>query len=161
VIAAVVILVGCSLGALMIGIVGGSLAAPSINATATAEASSSGINSDTTQTSTQPAATGTWTTTHTFTGNGIQKTANFTAPDDWKILYSCAAQAVGDGTYVDGVLGVIVTGTDNTPIDVAVNATCKAGSAKTTGQTEEHQGGQVYLDINATGDWTVQIQELK
>jgi hypothetical protein len=103
----------------------------------------------------------TWKTTHTFSGNGSKKTAIFTAPGDWKILYSCAAQAIGDGTYVDGVLGVTVTGTDNTPIDVAVNATCKSGPNKTTGETEEHQGGQVYLDVNGTGDWTVQVQELK
>jgi len=37
----------------------------------------------------------------------------------------------------------------------------KNGTAKTTGQTEEHQGGKVYLDINITGDWIIQVQELK
>jgi hypothetical protein len=29
------------------------------------------------------------------------------------------------------------------------------------GETEEHQGGQVYLDITGTGDWTIEVQELK
>src|SRR5260221_5264624 len=111
-------------------------------------------------TSTQPASTGSgkWTTTHTFTGNGTQKTPVFTAPSDWKVLYTCANQQIS-GTSIDGALSVTVYGTDNTPLDVAVNAQCK--TAKTTGETEEHQGGQVYLDMNGTGDWTVKVQELK
>ena len=113
---------------------------------------------------TAPTATPThalkWTTSHTFTGNGSKKTAIFTAPSDWKILYSCKGQDIA-GTAVDGVLVVTVYGSDNTPIDVAINATCKGTSTATTGETEEHAGGQVYLDVNGTGDWTLQVQELK
>ena len=121
-------------------------------------------------TSTQPAATATpaptqapakWTTTHTFTGNGSKKTAIFTAPDDWKILYSCTFQNNG-GVTDDGILTLSVYGADNSIIDAgAVNVTCKNGVAHTTGETEEHQAGQVYLSIDGTGDWTVKVQELK
>ena len=96
-----------------------------------------------------------WTTTQTISGNGSKKTAIFTAPDDWKILWSCVGGDYG------GYLAVTVYGSDNGYIDGAVNATCKTGSAPTTGETEEHQGGQVYLDVNGTGDWSLQVQELK
>jgi hypothetical protein len=97
----------------------------------------------------------------TITGNGSKKTAIFTAPDDWKILYSCTYQNIG-GVTGDGALSVSVYGSDGSIIDPgAVDATCKNGVAKTTGETEEHQGGQVYLDVNGTGDWTLLVQELK
>jgi hypothetical protein len=98
-----------------------------------------------------------WTTTHTFRGNGSKKTAIFRVPDDWKILYTCTHQEMG----VEGVLGVIIYTADNTIVDVAVNATCKPDVNLTKGETEEHQGGDIYLDITGTGDWTVTIQELK
>ena len=66
------------------------------------------------------------------------------------------------GTATDGVLSVSVYGSDASILDpAAVNATCKSGAALTKGETEEHQSGSVYLDINGTGDWTVQVQELK
>lgn len=105
-----------------------------------------------------PASTGKWTTTHTYSGNGIKKTEIITVPSDWKINYTCKGDNVS-GTAIDGVLGVTVTNSDNTPADVAVNATCKGNN--TAGSTEEHAAGQVFLDVNATGDWTLQIQELK
>lgn len=101
-----------------------------------------------------------WTTVQMFKGNGTQKTAIFSVPDDWKILYSCTFQNIS-GITADGVLTVAVYGKDNTPLDVAVNATCKNGVAHTTGQTEEHMGGQVYLSIDSTGDWSLQVQVLK
>jgi hypothetical protein len=107
-----------------------------------------------------PTAAPKWTTVQTVTGNGSKKTAIFTAPSDWKILWSCKGDNIG-GTAVDGVLVVTVYGSDNTPVDVAVNATCKGTATATTGETEEHQGGSVYLDVNGTGDWTLQVQELK
>ncbi len=102
-----------------------------------------------------------WTTTHTWNGNGSKKTEIFTVPGDWKILFICTYQNIG-GVTGDGALAVNVYGSDGSIIDPgAINATCKNGIAKTTGETEEHQGGQVYLDVNGTGDWTVQVQELK
>jgi hypothetical protein len=107
-----------------------------------------------------PTHTPKWTTVQTITGNGNKKTAIFTAPDDWKIIWSCTG--FNDGSGVDGVFSVNVNNADGTSADLgAVDATCKAGSARTTGDTEEHQGGSVYLDIGATGDWTIQVQELK
>lgn len=127
---------------------------------ATSQRSTQAANQPTSQ-PTQPPAQQTWTTTRTFTGNGAKKTAIFTAPGDWKILYSCTYQNI-DGVTADGLLTVSVYGSDGSLVDpAAINATCKNGVAKTTGETEEHQGGQVYLDINGTGDWTVQVQELK
>lgn len=101
-----------------------------------------------------------WTTTHTFTGNGTQKTPIFTVGNDWKILYTCTFQNIS-GVTADGALVVSVYGSDNTVLDLAINATCKNGVKKTTGSTEEHQGGSVYLSMDGTGDWTVQVQELK
>ncbi len=98
-----------------------------------------------------------WTTTHTFSGNGSKKTAIFSVPDDWKIVYTCTHQEMG----VEGVLGVVVYTSDNTIVDVAVNATCKPDVDLTKGETEEHQGGDIYLSIDGTGDWTVAIQEMK
>lgn len=105
-------------------------------------------------------SSGTWTTTQTFTGNGIQKTNIFSVGSDWKILYSCTYQSV-DGITTDGALAVYIYSSDDTLVDVAVDAVCKSGVDETTGQTEEHQGGQVYLNITGTGDWTVQVQEPK
>jgi hypothetical protein len=96
-----------------------------------------------------------WTTVQRFSGNGIKKTAIFSVPDDWKILYSCIGGDFG------GYLGVTVYDSHATYVDQAVNAMCKAGSKATTGETEEHQAGSVYLDINGTGDWSLQVQVLK
>ncbi len=41
----------------------------------------------------------------------------------------------------------------------AVNTICKSGN--TSDSTEEHQGGDVYLDITSEAAWKIQIQELK
>jgi len=97
-----------------------------------------------------------WTTTHTFSGNGIKKTAIFQVGDDWKINWSCNPSSFYGSEYN---VQVYVYGTDNTPLDVAVNAICKAGS--TADSTEEHQGGNIYLEINSEGSWNIQVQELK
>lgn len=102
-----------------------------------------------------PAQTPAWKTTHTFSGNGPKQTEIFSAPADWKLLYTCTYQ---DGGQVDGALSVEVYSADNTILDVAINATCH--TVKSTGETEEHQGGQVYLRIDSTGDWTLQVQEM-
>lgn len=120
-----------------------------------------------TSTITQPTAKPTtapavkWTTVQTFTGNGAKKTSLFAVSNDWKIVWTCNGQNIG-GVTADGVLTVSVYGSDNSIVDPgAVNATCKAGSKPTSDVTEEHQGGNIYLDVNATGDWTIQIQEMK
>jgi hypothetical protein len=123
------------------------------NASSNTNSSSSSSSSSVTPTPTKQLK---WTTTHTFTGNGIKKTGTFTAPDDWKILWKCNPSSFNGLNY-----NVIVTvyGSDGTMQDIAINATCKPGN--TSGETEEHQGGQVYLDVDSEADWTLQVQELK
>ncbi len=115
-------------------------------------------------TPTQPAATPTpthtpkWTTVQTFNGSGNKKTAIFNTSNDWKIIWSCNPASAYLGEYN---LTVDVVNSDGTPLDYgAINEICKAGN--TTNSTEEHQGGQVYLDIQSDGGtWTIQVQELK
>ena len=101
-------------------------------------------------------APATWKPTHSFTGSGIKKTAIFTAPDDWKITWSCDPSSFYGSQYN---VQVYVYSSDNTPTDVAINEICKNGN--TSGDTEEHQGGDVYLEINSEGSWKVQVQELQ
>ncbi len=100
-----------------------------------------------------------WATTHSFSGNGAKKTAIFSVPGDWKINWSC--DNTGQNYGVDGVIYISVYGSDSMPIDLnAASGTCKADKI-TRDSTEEHESGQVYLDINASLPWTIQIQELK
>ena len=112
-----------------------------------------------TQAPTAPTATPThalkWTTTQTINGNGAKKTGIFTVPDDWKILWSCVGGDYG------GYLSVTVYDSNAAYVDGAVNSMCKAGNQATTGETEEHMSGSVYLDVNGTGDWQLQVQEMK
>ena len=162
------LIIGIIIGALVLcGLCGGigSMMSHSGNTATTSTAdttttSSSNTSSSTTTTkaapTTAPAKPLTWTTTHKFSGNGTKKTDVFQVADTWKIKYSCRGQGQG----IDGVLGVTVYGGDGTIQDVAVNATCKDGLT-TMDTTTEHQGGQVYLDINGTGDWTVDVLEQK
>jgi len=88
----------------------------------------------------------------TFSGTGIKQTDYFTVPDNWTLNYTC--YAFPDGTT--GAMSVTVYGPNATPLNVAVNAQCAAGG--TSDSTEEHQGGTIYLSINATGKWTITIQ---
>jgi hypothetical protein len=157
-----VALFGCIGVAAMVN-AGGQAAQQALNQTSTqvAQLPTTQATTQPTAQTTQPTAQAKWSTVQTITGNGSKKTAIFTAPDDWKILYSCTYQNIG-GVTADGVLTVMVYGSDGSIIDPsAIIATCKNGVAKTAGETEEHQGGQVYLDVNGTGGWTIQVQELK
>jgi len=53
----------------------------------------------------------------------------------------------------------VYNSSDQSPIDVgAVNTTCTVGRT-ISDVTEVHGAGQVYLDINSTADWTIQVQE--
>ncbi len=97
-----------------------------------------------------------WTTVQQFSGNGTKKTAIFTVPDDWKILWLCDPSSFYGGQYN---LIVTVTASDNTPVDIAINTICKSGN--THDVTEEHQGGQVFLDVSSEGSWALQVQVLK
>ncbi len=103
----------------------------------------------------------TWTTMQTFTGNGNQKTVIFNTLDDWKILYTCTYQDI-DGVTADSTFTISVYNADGSVADpAAIDVTCKNGIAETTGETEEHQEGQVYLSIYATGGWTIEVEEMK
>lgn len=103
-----------------------------------------------------PAKQGTWQTTHTYTGNGAKKTESFTVGNDWKIQWSCNPGSIG----MDAPLFIMVDKTDGSIFDPGVNTTCKNGQ-DTTGETQEHQGGTFYLDVNAGISWSLTIQELK
>lgn len=103
---------------------------------------------------------GTWVTTHTFTGTGNQQTAIFNVSGDWKIVYSCSYQQTVGAAPVDGAFGVTVHYVDSIAVNASINTRCT--STNTAGEVEEHQGGSVYLEIDAATDgWKIQIQELK
>src|SRR5258707_2260108 len=85
-----------------------------------------------------------WTTTHTFTGNGTKKTAIFTAPDDWKLLWKCDPNSFYGGSEN---VNVDVTRSDFSAVDpVGVNATCKA--RHTRDSTQENHDEQVYVGLD-------------
>lgn len=85
--------------------------------------------------------------------NGNKKTAIFDASDDWKIVWSCDPSSFYGGEYN---LIVSVYASDGSDVDLAaINTICKTGN--THDLTEEHQGGQVYLDIASEGAWAIQI----
>ncbi|MFL5625928.1 MAG: hypothetical protein ACJ788_10095 [Ktedonobacteraceae bacterium] len=100
-----------------------------------------------------------WVTTHSYTGHGNKKTGVISVPDDWKINWSC--QGFTDGTGIDGSMYVTVHNSDGTVFDYsAVNTDCKAGGW-TSDNTEEHQAGDIYFDVTATGQWKIQVEEFK
>jgi hypothetical protein len=87
------------------------------------------------------------------------KTATFSVPNDWKMLWSCPASEIvsQDGEYN---LVVDVDNSDGTPADLgAINELCKTNNS--SGATEERVSGNVYLDITSEAGWTITIQELK
>lgn len=130
--------------------------------------SSTTTTQDTTQATSQPtqaAVTSThtntpkWSTVQTFTGNGAKNTAIFTAPNDWKIVWSC--DNTQDQYNIDGLIYISAYNADGSDFDPnAVSGTCKAGKI-TTDFTEEHRSGNVYLAVNTGLPWTIQVQELK
>lgn len=97
-----------------------------------------------------------WTTTQSFSGNGEKKTGVFTVPADWKVNWTCDPASFGNSSYN---LSVTVMGSDNSTIDLAVNTLCATGNV--SGSTEEHQAGQVFLDVSSEAAWTITIQEMK
>jgi hypothetical protein len=96
-----------------------------------------------------------WGTTHTFTGNGVKKTEIFTVGDNWKIKWSCDPASAYNGSYN---VTITVHNANGTYKDLAINTMCN--SSNTSGETEEHSGGKVYLDIAVGYVWEVTIQEL-
>lgn len=151
------LIIGIVVGAVVLcGVIGalGSHSSSSTTTTTPSDATSS--SSAPAQQQQVPAKPQTWQMTHTFTGTGAKKTETFTVGNDWKITWTCQGT---DG--IDAPLYVIVYGSDGSIIDPnAVSTTCKAASP-TTDSSEEHQGGAIYLDVNAGISWTLTISELK
>jgi hypothetical protein len=148
--------IGCgSLVALVVFIVIIS-AATSGGKSGSTSTSSGADNTSNTTNSSAPSKPQTWQTTHTYSGSGIKKTETITVADDWKIQWSCTPSSFMGNQY-----NVIITvyGSDGSMKDVAINDMCKNGN--TSGETEEHSGGDVYLDINSEGQWSITVQELK
>ena len=126
-------------------------------------ASNSGKSSSTTTSSSggnstqAPGKPQTWQTAYTYSGNGSEKTGVITVPDDWKINWTC------DPTSFQGIqynVAIEVDNSDNTVADpIAVNSLCS--STNSSGTTEEHQAGNVYLNVTSEAKWSVVIQELK
>lgn len=99
----------------------------------------------------------TWKTTHTYTGNGNQQTETFAVANDWKIQWKCNP----GNSSVGGVYYVSVYNSDATMRDWnVVSADCKPWQ-DTTGETNQHTGGKVYLDIITGIEWSITVQELK
>jgi len=128
----------------------------SSSSTTTTANTSNTTQSQSTQAPTVAPNPQTWTTVQSFKGNGEQKTAVFSVPDDWKVNWTCNPSSFMGSSY-----NVIVTvyNSDGTLSDLAINTMCQSGT--TSGTTEEHQAGNVYLDVTSEGDWTVNVQELK
>jgi hypothetical protein len=148
----VVFFIGMGVGS---GIHGGDTTATT--ATNTTNTQSSGATTAPTQKPAPTARPLVWKTTHTFTGNGIKKTDVFTVANTWKLIWTCDPTSFSGDSY--NVI-VAVTNSDGTPSDpAAVNTLCKSGNS--SGTTTEHQGGDVYLDVNSEAAWTLKIQEQK
>ncbi len=146
---------------IVVGIISNVNKGSSTSSTDTTLTSQSGTNtsnqnSSSAQPTTAPTKATTWTTTQTFAGDGTKKTAVFHVGDDWKIVWSCDPTSFA--TQYNVV--VMVKNSDGTYADpTAVNTICKTGN--TGDSTEEHQGGDIYLDVTSEGVWKIQIQELK
>ena len=146
------ILVGTIFG-YAIHVPGASSFAPATSTTPVAQATSQPTHAAVTPT---PTHTPKWTTVQTFNGSGSKHTATFTAPADWKILWTCnpASFAIPYNVIIE-----VDNASDGSTLDLPVNTTCKAGN--TSDSSEEHQGGSVFLNVTSEGDWTIQVQELK
>ena len=98
-----------------------------------------------------------WTTIHSYSGNGTQKTGIFSVPTDWRISWKCTGFT--DGSGIDGNMNITIYDDQNNLID-NLYENCKVTGS--SGVSEEHQGGNVYLSIDQAGSgWSVQVQVLK
>ena len=154
------LIVGIIAAVLVFGCIGSALASHNGTTTTTTTTSTlSNSNSATQAPTTAPtkAPVQKWTTTHTFSGNGIKKTDSFTVADTWKLNWKCDPTSFYGGKY-NVIVGV--TPTDGSIGDpAAINTMCS--STNTHDTTTEHTGGNIYLDVNSEGSWTIEVQELK
>jgi hypothetical protein len=113
-----------------------------------------------------PSRSPTWTTVQTFNGYLSEKTAYFTIQKRWRISWSCTNSDVSPGATGSFMViaydraGHTISGDTFDPI--AVSGDCPVADAPTTGigPVQKH-GGTIYLDVSATGDWTIEVQVLK
>jgi len=89
--------------------------------------------------------------TITFSGTGNHQTDYFTVPDNWTLDYSC----LGFDSGAAGAMAVYVYGQGATLLAVPVNTACDLSGA--INSTEMHQGGNIYLNVTATGQWSITI----
>ncbi len=120
--------------------------------------------STSTPVSTQPVASPTvvpkWTTIHTFSGRTHQKTVLFTITKGWRLSWSCTDSTVPEGAT--GAVGITAYDRADQQLGDPITGRCPPQDNPTTGTSDIQQyGGTMYLDVYATGTWTVQIQELK
>jgi hypothetical protein len=151
------------IGGLLVGtIFGYAIHVPGASSPTPSTTSTTPVTQATSQAPTQAAVTPTpthapkWTTFQTFNGSGSKHTATFTAPADWKILWTCNPTSFA---IPYNVIIEVDNASDGSTLDLPVNTTCKAGN--TSDSSEEHQGGSVFLNVTSEGDWTIQVQELK
>lgn len=108
----------------------------------------------------------TWTTIQTFTGHTHDKTPYFTIKPGWRIKWKCTNSTVPSGDTG----GVGITAYDHAGNTLSGNADdptvatghCPPTFFGTTGTSDvQKYGGTMYLDVYVSGDWTIDIQELK
>jgi hypothetical protein len=82
----------------------------------------------------------------TFSGSGSKYTLPFTVKDGWEVQYDQDGDSFQLSAYhPDGVIVDILVETD------------RPGK----GDSYEPKGGKYYLGVNATGNWTIKIVQLK
>ena len=113
-----------------------------------------------------PSRSSTWTTVKSFNGHLSEKTAFFTIQKRWRISWSCTNSDVAPGATGSFMAiaydrtGHTISGDTLDPI--AVSGECPVADAPTTGVGPvQKRGGTIYLDVSATGDWTIEVQVLK
>lgn len=129
------------------------------NASSTPTTVASGPTATTGPTNTPaPTATATrtpqWTTIQSFKGNGNKKTAIFTVPTDWRLLWTCDPNSFGGSQY--NLIVDVYSDNGNILFPTAINTLCAPNN--TTDNTEEHSGGNVYLDVTSEAAWTIAVQ---
>jgi hypothetical protein len=90
--------------------------------------------------------------TYTFSGNGIQQTETINLSSDWTLEWTCDPSSSALSSY--NVL-VYVYNSDGSLAGVAVDTICS--SSNTSGSTQMHQGGSVYLEIISEATWTLTV----
>ena len=94
-----------------------------------------------------------WVTSQSFTAKGIKKTATFTVPGNWRIVWNCNLASHNDQSYDVTIHANTV---NNALLANSVETVCNKNN--THGSTMIHQAGKIYLVIISQGDLTVQVQ---